>query len=106
MSMLLAYKLVWAQIVFSKEPMLPLHLKAGPVEQNWTHMALHKTSSRAGWCKTLQFSAEFLPCGARQGLVYIQHWDVLMFLLGQLPSSFVVEQPCYLKNRIIFEMAY
>lgn len=34
MSMLLAYKLVWAQIVFSKEPTLPLHLKAGPVEQN------------------------------------------------------------------------
>lgn len=111
MSVLLAYKLVWAQIHFFERA------QGAPSSENWpcsakliTHDAAQNIfSSRVMQNPSVQFCAEFLPHGARQWLVHKQHWHVwliLMFLLGQLPSSFVVEQPCYLKNRIMFEMAY
>lgn len=99
MSVLLAYKLVWAQIRFFERA------QRAPSSESWpcsakliTHDVTQNTfSSRMMQNSSVQLCAEFLPHTAHQCLVQIQRWDVwliLMFLLGQLPSSFVVEQRC------------
>lgn len=111
MSVLLAYKIVWAQICFFERA------QGNPSSEGIFCTLYCKTEHT--WCYTKhllkQDGAKLFSSvlnsfhGACQCLVHIQHWDVwviLMFVLGQLPSSFVVEQPYYLKNRIIFEMAY
>lgn len=59
-----------------KEPRVTLHLKDGPLEQNPMHVTIRIAYSQVVQFKTLQFCAEFLLCGVRQCLVYIQYCDV------------------------------
>lgn len=78
MSVLLAYKLVWAQIRFFERAQSSRSSESWPcsAKVNTHDVTQNIISSRMMQNPSVEFCAEFLPHGGCQCLVHIQHCDV------------------------------